>query len=346
MDRIQQIYNSPSSAIIDLRSPKEYALGHVTHAINLPLLDNEERHIVGLTYKQQGKSQAMEEGLVLFAAKAERFLEQVENIYSKNQSLIVYCWRGGLRSSLVGRWLRTMGFSVHVLEGGYKKYRRDVLALLDQLASHPLIVLIGKTGCGKSSLIRHLISEGRPALDLEGLAEHRGSVFGDLSQKPQSITQQQFENDLATAYFPLREAQRIVIELETVLGNIYVGTKLKKHLRASPKMLLQSSFEKRQQAIIADYAPEWNQETRERFIACLQELRHRMSRSDIEMVETAANCDDLNTITQVLLEKRYDPCYEKSLRLQKDDIIAEIDWLEQPQQSMASVIAEQGRFPN
>ena len=199
-------------ALIDLRSPKEFGLGHIPEAINIPLLDNTERHQIGKLYKESGKSEAVRLGLELFAAKSQSFLSQIETLSSAN-TIALYCWRGGMRSRLVGTWLALAQFNVRILKGGYKAFRRDVLDGIKNFSDHPKIVLNGRTGSGKTLFIKDMQESGYPVVDFEGLACHRGSAFGALAQGEASPTQQNFENQLYDAYLDVQKYPKILVEI-------------------------------------------------------------------------------------------------------------------------------------
>lgn len=312
--------------LIDLRSPKEYAKGHISGARNLPLLDNEERHIVGTLYKTEGKAVATEEGLSFFAKKAQNFLQHIEDWLLPETELLLYCWRGGMRSTMVARWLSVMGISVQLLKGGYKRYRSEVLSLVECLGEHPLIVLNGKTGSGKTELIEQLIKNGLAAIDLEGMAKHRGSVFGDLGQQYAPATQQQFENDLALAYYPLRKAPRIAIELETALGPVFIAEKLRKNMQHSPMVFLERDINERVAALISTYTKTWDQAEESRFILRLQGLAKNINAALLKEIENHARAKDFTRLTKVLLEERYDKCYQKSLARHEKQMLRTIDF--------------------
>ena len=147
-------------------------MGHIPYAYNIPLLDDDERHAVGLTYKRDGQEIATSIGLALFARKAGEFLKSVEKIVPERGQVLLHCWRGGMRSQSVAVWLASMGYQPMVIEGGYKAFRRQVLDTLDHLACHPMLVLDGRTGSGKTDLIKDLRDQ-LPTIDLEGHAGHR-----------------------------------------------------------------------------------------------------------------------------------------------------------------------------
>ena len=154
-------------------------MGSIPGAVNVPLLDDLERHDVGLLYKQEGKASAVALGVELFATKADRFFDKLSQFFEPRREVVLYCARGGMRSQSVARWLSNSGVRASILDGGYKSFRRQVLELLDQLARHPKLVLNGRTGCGKTQLIRALSAEASGAIDLEDATVSGARPLGD-----------------------------------------------------------------------------------------------------------------------------------------------------------------------
>jgi len=185
--------------LIDARSPSEFALDHVPGAINCPVLDDEERHIVGTTYVQKSSFEAKRIGGAMVAANIARHLREQFQDKPKNWRPLVYCWRGGMRSGSFVTWLRLVGWDAQQLKGGYKAWRAHVIAESDQLAAAlPLRVLCGPTGSAKTRVLHELERLGEQVLDLEGLAGHRGSVLGAIPGVAQP-SQKGFETQLFAA---------------------------------------------------------------------------------------------------------------------------------------------------
>ena len=195
--------NLSNYLIIDVRSPGEYAHAHIPTAFSLPLFTNEERAAIGTTYKQESREAAIKLGLPFFGTKMQNMIEQVEGwvtIYEKTNGkkpiILVHCWRGGMRSAAVAWLLDLYGFKTEQLNGGYKAYRNWVLAQFEK--NYSMKVLGGFTGSGKTEILLQLQKSKLPVIDLEGLANHKGSAFGALGQNQQD-SQEQFENNLARA---------------------------------------------------------------------------------------------------------------------------------------------------
>lgn len=195
-----------SYPVFDVRSPGEFIHAHIPNAISLPLFNDEERKIVGTTYKQQSREQAIKVGLDFFGVKMKKMIEDVEEetkLYAKNKNFIppsggkgvlIHCWRGGMRSAGVAWLLDLYGFKVYTLVGGYKSFRNGVLKQFEK--NYNIKILGGYTGSGKTFVLQELQKSGQPVINLEELANHKGSAFGALGEKPQP-TQEMFENLLA-----------------------------------------------------------------------------------------------------------------------------------------------------
>lgn len=307
--------------IIDLRSPGEFHRGAVPGAVNIPLFDDGERHDVGSCYKAEGTAPAVSLGLEILARKATVFRDALwEQV--KGGDATLYCWRGGMRSGSVALWLRSMGAKLALLPGGYKAYRHWVLAQLTKLAEHPLLVLNGRTGAGKTGLIQDLAREGWPVIDLEGLAHHRGSAFGGLAQTEAVPTQQNFENQLAHCYAKIAESPRIAVEIESVIGPIILTQALRKAIARAPMVHVSRDFDDRVQGLVATYAKGWDEASHAYFHQQLPLLRRFLSRDVETQLGAAIDRRDFVFVASTLLRLRYDPVYDKSLKVQADQVIA------------------------
>jgi tRNA 2-selenouridine synthase len=242
--------------VIDVRSPGEYNHAHIPHAFSLPLFTDEERKIVGTAYKQESREKAIKHGLDFFGTKMVKMVEEVEKISStKNvKTVLVHCWRGGMRSSAVGWLLDLYGFKVYLLEGGYKAFRNWVLQQFEK--DYPLKVIGGYTGSGKTELLAEMRRKGETIIDLEALANHRGSAFGGMGQGAQP-SPELFENTLALELYNashISAEQLIWIEDESQrIGNINIPISFWKLMRNKPVVFLDIPFEERLNNIIEGY---------------------------------------------------------------------------------------------
>lgn len=197
--------------LVDVRSPKEYLAGHMPGAINLPLLNDDERHEVGITYKNQGRDEAVSLGYRLVGHKFIAYIEAAKAA-AVDGKVCLYCWRGGIRSNTMAWLLSSVGLEVYLLAGGYKEYRRWCLSQFEH--RWPLMVLSGKTGAGKTEILHELRNRGEAILDLEAFACHRGSAFGGLGL-PMQPTQEAFENAIAWVLGDFHPARRVWMENES-----------------------------------------------------------------------------------------------------------------------------------
>lgn len=202
-----------ADTIIDARAPGEFALDHLPGAINLPVLNDRERAEIGTIYKQQSPFTARKQGAALVAMNVARHLQGPLADKPGGWQPLLYCWRGGQRSGSFATILRQVGWRVEVLEGGYKTYRRLVQAqLYDTPFPAPVLLLDGGTGSAKTEILARVAALGGQVLDLEAMAEHRGSLFGDIAAQP---SQKLFESRLAQAITALDPARPVLIEAES-----------------------------------------------------------------------------------------------------------------------------------
>ncbi len=245
--------------IIDVRSPGEYIHAHIPNAFSLPLFTNEERAAIGTTYKQKSREAAIKLGLPFFGNKMQYMIEQVEEwaaVYEKTNgnkpTILVHCWRGGMRSAAVAWLLDLYGFKTEQLTGGYKAYRNWVLAQFEK--KYTMKVLGGFTGSGKTEILLQLQKSKIPVIDLEGLANHKGSAFGALGQNEQA-SQEQFENNLAGALFNISRTHPFFwIEDESQrIGTNMLPITFFKNIRNSICYFIDIPFEARLQFIVQAY---------------------------------------------------------------------------------------------
>lgn len=241
-----------ATPLLDVRAPLEFAKGAFPGAVNQPLIDDEQRHRIGLRYKQAGQQAAIDLGNQLVAGelRAAR-LAGWQRWWRAHPDGYLYCFRGGLRSRTTQAWLREAGVQAPLVEGGYKAMRRFLLESLEQhLRTLPLMVLAGRTGCGKTRVIERLDN----AVDLEGLAHHRGSAFG---RRPAGQpTQINFENALAIALLRLaaRAPAAVMVEDESkLIGRCYLPAALQERLARVPRVLIDEPLESRVRLTLEDY---------------------------------------------------------------------------------------------
>ena len=247
---ITDFLSTAAGPILDVRAPAEYVQGHIPGALSLPLFTDEERARIGTTYKQVNPEKAMLLGLDFFGPKMRRMVEEAKKL-APGQEVRLHCWRGGMRSGAVQWLLELGGLKVNLLDKGYKDYRRWALA--EMARPRQLRVLGGYTGSGKTAVLHALAAQGEPVLDLEKLANHLGSSFGSLGQPPQP-TQEQFENDLATALAALPADRPIWVEDESrTIGSLGIPNEFFAQMQAAPLLVLDVPHEARVRYLAADY---------------------------------------------------------------------------------------------
>lgn len=240
-----------SLPVVDVRSPGEYDHAHIPGAVSIPLFDNEERALVGTKYKNAGKDSAVLLGLDLVGPKLAGFVKQSKKLNPQTKEVLVHCWRGGMRSGSFAWLLDTAGLTASTLAGGYKAYRNAVLSAFAE--TRELIVLGGKTGSGKTDILKELARQGEQVIDLEGLAHHKGSTYGAIGQLPQPATEQ-YENLLFGVWRTLDRNRRIWIEDESRnVGSCFVPMALWQQMRAAPVAFVDVPKAVRVQRLVAEY---------------------------------------------------------------------------------------------
>jgi tRNA 2-selenouridine synthase len=246
-DFLQKALHLP---VLDVRSPAEYAAGHIPGAFSFPLFSDEERKEVGTTYKQISKQDAILIGLDLFGPKMSGFVRTACEL-APAKEVLLHCWRGGMRSGSVAWLLDLAGFEVKLLRAGYKDYRKFAL---DQFQhTYPLIMIGGMTGSGKTDLLRHLQASGEQMVNLEELASHKGSAFGSIGMSAQPSIEQ-FENDLALVLARLDRQRRIWLEDENItIGRICLPRSFYQQMQQSTLIQLEIPRQERLGKLTAEY---------------------------------------------------------------------------------------------
>jgi tRNA 2-selenouridine synthase len=298
-------------AIIDVRSPAEYAEDHIPGAICAPVLDDAERAQVGTLYKQVSAFDAKKTGAALVAKNVSRHIDQLFKGKDKTWRPLVYCWRGGKRSGAMAHILREIGWEAATLEGGYKAYRRWVVEQLEKIPqSMDLLVIHGPTGSGKSRLLAALKRAGAPVLDLEDLAAHRGSVLGSLPERPQP-SQKMFESLLLKEMSALDASRPIYVEGESKkIGEIQVPEALMSRMRASQCVLLETDLEVRVSLLLDEYRHFLtDMKSLDAQLDCLVALH---GREKIVAWKSLAARGEWREFVSRLLVEHYDPAYRRS----------------------------------
>ena len=298
-------------AIIDARSPSEYALDHLPNAINCPVLNDEERILVGTTYKQVNSFEARKMGAAMVARNISAHIDALWLDKPRDWRPLVYCWRGGNRSGSLAHIMAKIGWPVVQLDGGYKDFRQFVSSALENPPALDFRVVCGTTGSGKSRLLQTLESIGAQVLDLEQLAAHRGSVLGGLPSQPQP-TQKAFETGIWERLHRFDPALPVFVESESKkVGALRVPGALMEQIRASRCIALQLSRAHRVQLLMEDYqhytqdAGPLNEQ--------LGYLASLHGNEKISNWQSLASEGRMAELVDALLAEHYDPAYTRSI---------------------------------
>lgn len=292
--------------VVDVRSPGEFRQGHIPGAHNLPLFDNAERAVVGTLYKQQGRDQAVLEGLRIVGPKLAGIVETCQGL-APDGHIRVHCWRGGERSGSVAWLLDKAGFArVDVLRGGYKAFRNLVLESFN--SPPPLKVLGGYTGTGKTETLDLLRAQGEQVIDLEGLAHHKGSSFGALGELPQPSTEH-FENLLWKAVQDLSRTRPTWVEDESLMiGRVRIPGPFFEAMRRSTLYFADMPIEERADRLVVDYG----RFPKEELAEAVRRIEKRLGPQHCKAALEALEQGDLRTVALITLHY-YDKSYRRGL---------------------------------
>lgn len=303
--------------LIDVRAPVEFAEGSIPHSINLPIMNDEERRLVGTCYKEQGQAEAIKLGheLVSGKIKEERIERWREEIRQRPETE-VFCFRGGLRSQISCEWI---GMGKKPIPGGYKRLRRFFISLLEDAPLPGIVRIGGLTGSGKTRVLEKI----KHHIDLEELAHHRGSAFGPRGPQPSQI---RFENEVGLALLKNLGHQIVVEDESATLGKVVVPQRLFKEMRNSPLVILEVDPEERLHNIFNDYVKDASAEF---FLSNLVRIQKKLGATKVkELSDEIARAFSLGMEVKyheawisTLLEEYYDPLYQKDLRYNEEKVL-------------------------
>ncbi len=297
--------------IIDVRTPLEFAEDHIPGAINCPVLSNEERITVGTLYKQESPFEARKVGAAMVAKNIAHHIETRFAGHAKSWRPLIYCWRGGQRSGAMSIILSQVGWAAHKLEGGYKAYRRHVLDSLETLPQNfKWQVICGPTGSGKSRLLKAMQEQGLQVLDLENLAQHRGSVLGRLPGSPQPA-QKWFDSILLAALQKLDPARPVYVEAESKkIGLITLPLQLMSAMHGSDCLVIDAQTELRVSGLMEDYR--YYIDNPELLVEHLKGLHQFHGEKRLAIWAEQIRAGDFEAMVAELLELHYDPSYQRA----------------------------------
>lgn len=299
--------------MIDARSPAEFAEDHAPGAVNLPVLSNEERAEVGTIYVQESRFRARKVGAAYIARNVAHHLQTALADRPGSFRPLIYCWRGGQRSNAMATILAQVGWRTTVLTGGYRTWRRHVSSrLYDETLPFRLVLLDGYTGSAKTEVLQRLADRGQQVIDLEGLAAHRGSLFGALAGQPQP-SQKMFESRLLVALDGLDPARPVIVEAESSkVGERMVPPALWNVMAAAPRIELTASPEARAGYLVRTYGD--IAADRPALDEALRRLPTWPGRKRLEAWGQLADAGDFATLALDLMTLHYDPAYRRSSR--------------------------------
>ena len=287
--------------VCDVRSPSEFTAGHIPGAFNIPIFSDKERELVGIKYKKEGRIPAIKEGLDLASPQISVKLDQALKSAPDNQ-LLVHCWRGGMRSEAMA-WLFSMaGINTNVLDGGYKSYRHFILEKLSE--QRKVIVLGGLTGSSKTHLLNHLKGLGQQVIDMEGLANHKGSAFGSLGQLPQPSTEQ-FANLLYDEWKRSDPEAPVWLEDESRnIGTVFMPENLYENMQKAPAIIIMMDVKTRLPRLVEEYS----KFPRESLITSILKISKRLGGDNTRDAISAVEAGDFAKAIEIAL-LYYDKAY-------------------------------------
>lgn len=306
LSNLLTLQQKENHTIIDVRSPQEFQDASIPGSINIPVFDNAERAEIGTIYKQVGAKEASEKGLEIFSKKLPTFIAQFKDL---KQPFTVYCWRGGMRSKTAATVLDLMGYRVNRLTGGIRTYRQWVVHELENYdLKSKLIVLNGCTGSGKTAILNRLATEHYPVINLEEMAGHRGSIFGQIGLTPTNQTR--FDSLLLTELLRFQDAPYIFIEGESRrIGKVSMPQFLFDAKENGLHFMINLPIEVRVQNILDEYKP-W--EYPQFFIEAFLRIKKRIHTPIAKQIEEDLKNGHYPSVIKLLLEYYYDPKYRHS----------------------------------
>ncbi len=303
------------NSLIDVRSPQEYAAGHIPGAINIPLFSDEERKVVGTLYKQNGRKPAMLKALDFVGPKLADIVKKGSKLPIRNH-LIVHCWRGGMRSAGVSWLLNIADIPTVTIRNGYKGFRNHILDFFAQPLD--IRIITACTGSGKTELLRYMQENGHQVVDLERIAHHKGSAFGSLGQGAQP-TSEQFQNDLFWAMKGLNPKLPVWMEDESLnIGTVAIPDPLWRQMRTSKLIRVDLSLETRIERLVKEYAIF----EKNLLASSILKISKRLGGQNLKLALDELDSGNFHELTKILLYY-YDKAYNKTITERQNQIVFE-----------------------
>jgi len=302
--KIEQAIKKTNTQWVDVRSPREYEKGHFTNAINLPIFNNKQFSNLGIVYKNEGQDKAIELGQEYASSRSSAIINKLSEL--RNKDIILYCARGGMRSEGMHILLNNRGFNVSRIHRGYKSIREHMLSSFKM--QKKLIILGGNTGSGKTTILNKMKSKGLSIIDLEKIANHRGSTFGNLGLSKQ-VTQQQFENNLAFEWVNTPNQDYTYIESESrKIGRVVIPSEVWKNMSKSKYIKIDMGIERRVKNLLKEYGSPDKIILREK----VDNIEKRLGGQNAKIAKEQLDKNDLPKFCKLLLENYYDKLYKRS----------------------------------
>jgi tRNA 2-selenouridine synthase len=316
---IEQFFSLRDSLpLVDVRSEKEFAEGHIANAHNIPILNNAERTAVGTDYKQKGQLEAIKTGFRLVGPRIIDLVNDTEKI-APAREVLVHCWRGGMRSSNFCHFVGMAKIRTHQLKGGYKAYRHKAMESFK--GPFNFVLLGGSTGSGKTDVLRELKRKGEQVIDLEKLANHKGSVFGGMMM-PKQPTTEQFQNDLFEEILKLDPHRRTWIEDESIaIGKIFLPQDLWRRMSQSPIVEMQVDKNVRIKRLVREYGPADKTE----FLSGMEKITKRLGGQHFKSAKQALLEGAIASTIEILLTY-YDKAYGAALAAKHERVVHRLPW--------------------
>lgn len=303
---VKELYKLNRAVYIDVRSEKEFSEGTIPGAVNIPIFNDEERSRIGTVYTRESPKKAKEIGLEIVSGKLPVLFKQIENL-AGHDPVMLFCWRGGMRSKSLAVVLDLMGLTVYRLNGGYKAYRRSLVEYFEADFPFHTIVLRGNTGTGKTELLLRLKQEGYPVIDLEGLSNNRGSVFGSAGLGVQP-SQKQFDALLFQEISRYQKYPYLLLECESKrIGRVTLPNSLFQAMQKGKQILIYDTISQRANRLVKEYT--LNPGMLDELKTALERLKKRLGKANIEELLDYLDREEYEKFAIKLIKEYYDPLY-------------------------------------